>query len=116
VTYCAPLPGSNFGYKALLAVDAPIQALIDHVQPAGVLGDVVELQAVQQAPGFGRREGLIKRAGVGLAREAVAGRSHVPRFWFRFFSGPGLFRLAIPASPRHIAVSDLPPRGIVNGP
>jgi len=28
-----------------------------------VLGDIVELQAVQQAPGFGRREGLIKCAG-----------------------------------------------------
>jgi hypothetical protein len=44
------LPGSNFGYKALLAVDAPIQALTPqqanldfyHVQPAGMLGDVVE--------------------------------------------------------------------------
>ena len=52
------LPGGDFGLEALLAVDAPIQALtaqhanldLDHVQPAGVLGDIVELQAVQQAP------------------------------------------------------------------
>ena len=65
------LPGDDFGYETFLAVDAPIQALtaqhanLDfyHVQPAGMLGDVVELQAVQQSPGFGRREGLIKCAG-----------------------------------------------------
>ena len=45
------LPRSNFGYEVLLALDTPIQALaaqhanldLDHVQPAGVLGDIVEL-------------------------------------------------------------------------
>jgi hypothetical protein len=31
-----------------------------HVQPASVLWDIVELQAMRQASGFGRREGLIK--------------------------------------------------------
>jgi len=36
---------------------------LDHVQPAGVLGDVVELQAVQKATRFDRREGLVKCAG-----------------------------------------------------
>jgi hypothetical protein len=50
---------------------APIQALtaqhanldLDHVQPAGVLGDVMELKAMQKATGFGRREGLVKGTG-----------------------------------------------------
>jgi hypothetical protein len=47
-----PLPGSDFGYEAFLTVDATIQALtaphanfdFHHVQPAGVLGNIVELQ------------------------------------------------------------------------
>ena len=51
----AAAPRQHFGYQALLAVDATIQALtaqhanLDfyHVQPASVLGDVVELQAVE---------------------------------------------------------------------
>ena len=54
-----------------MAVDAAVQALaaqhanldLDHVQPTGVLGDIVELQAAQQASGFARREGLIKCTG-----------------------------------------------------
>ena len=54
-----------------MAVDAAVQALaaqhanldFDHVQPTGVLGDVVEFQAAEQASGFARREGLVKCSG-----------------------------------------------------
>ena len=65
------LPGSGLGDQLLGAVDATIEALggqhanldFHHVQPAGVFGNIMELQAVEQAPGFGRREGLIECAG-----------------------------------------------------
>ena len=59
-------------------VDAAVEALaaqhadldLDHVEPAGVLGGVVELQAAQQAVGLGRREGFVERAG-GVGRQVV---------------------------------------------
>jgi hypothetical protein len=49
------LPGGGLGDEAGETVDAPIEALagenadldLDHVQPAGVLWDVVELQSAQ---------------------------------------------------------------------
>lgn len=68
------LPGRHLGHDALCALDPPIQALaaqhanlaLDHAQPAGMLGDVVELEPAQEATRFGRQEGLVKRAdGVG---------------------------------------------------
>ena len=57
--------------EALRIVDSAVQALaaqhadldLDHVEPAGVLGGVVELQAAQNAPGFGGRKGLIEGTG-----------------------------------------------------
>ena len=54
-------PGGDLGDELLLAVDAPVEALaaqhadfdLDHVEPAGVLGDVVELQPAQHPSRFG---------------------------------------------------------------
>ena len=54
-----------------LGVDAPVEALaaqhadldLDHVQPAGVLGDIVELQPAQHPSRFAGGEGLVERAG-----------------------------------------------------
>lgn len=64
-------PDGDIADEMLWVVDSAVQALaaqdddldLDHVEPAGVLGCVVELQAAQNAPGFGRREGLIEDAG-----------------------------------------------------
>ena len=36
---------------------------LDHVQRAGVLGHIVELQSLQQTARFPRREGLVERDG-----------------------------------------------------
>src|SRR5215207_10782681 len=66
-----PLPCADLAIEFLWMVDSTIEALaaqhpdldLDHVEPAGVLGGVVELQAAQDAPGFGGREGLIEGAG-----------------------------------------------------
>ena len=65
------LPCGDFADEALGIVDSAIQALasehadlvLDHVEPTGMLGGVVELQAAQNSPGFGGRERLIKGAG-----------------------------------------------------
>ena len=64
-------PGGDFGDEALGVVDPAVQALaaqhadldFDHVEPAGVLGGVVELEAAQDAASFGGREGLVEGAG-----------------------------------------------------
>ena len=61
----------DFADEALGVVDSAIQALaaehadldLDHVEPAGMLGGVVELQALQNAAGFGGRECFIEGAG-----------------------------------------------------
>ncbi len=55
----------------LLGGDAPFEALaaqhsdldLDHVEPAGVLGDIVELQPAQHSSRFGCAEGLVERTG-----------------------------------------------------
>ena len=60
-----------FGGEPGVAVDASIEALagqdadldLHHVEPAGVLGDVVELQTAQNASCFVGWEGLVERAG-----------------------------------------------------
>ena len=65
------LPCGDFADKALGVVDSAVQALaaehadldLDHIEPTGVLGGVVELQAAQNSPGFGGRECLIEGAG-----------------------------------------------------
>jgi hypothetical protein len=59
----------------LRVIDAPIQALaaqhanldLDHVQPTGVLWDIVELQAAEQASRFVGMEGLTEAAEAALA-------------------------------------------------
>ena len=61
----------DFVDEALWIVDSAVQALaaeytdldLDHIEPAGVLWGVVELQAAQNSPGFGGRECLIEGAG-----------------------------------------------------
>ena len=64
-------PGSNFGFDLCLRGDPPLQALaaqdsdldFNHVEPAGVLGDIVELQPAQNPARFVCREGPVERAG-----------------------------------------------------
>jgi hypothetical protein len=64
----APLfPCGDFGDEARVAFDATAETLagedvdldLNHVEPTGVIGNVVELDAAQQAPRFLGREGLI---------------------------------------------------------
>ena len=65
------LPCGDFADEAVGVVDSAIQALatehtdlnLNHVEPAGMLGGVVELQAAQNSPGFGGRECLIEGTG-----------------------------------------------------
>ena len=53
-----------------MAGDAPIEALaaqrtdfdFDHVQLAGVLGDIMELEPAQHPPCFTRGKGVVERA------------------------------------------------------
>jgi hypothetical protein len=67
-----PLPSFDFVDEPIWVVDSAVEALaaqdadldLDHVEPTGVLGGVVELQAAQDAPGFGGRKGLIEGAGL----------------------------------------------------
>ena len=62
------LPCGDFADEAVGVVDSAIQALatehtdlnLNHVEPTGMLGGVVELQAAQNSPGFGGRECLIE--------------------------------------------------------
>src|ERR1039457_3137437 len=64
-------PGSDLGYEFLLGGDAPVEALtaqhadldLDHVQPAGMLWDIVELQSAQHPAGLARGKGLVECAG-----------------------------------------------------
>jgi len=65
------LPCGDFADEARGVVDSAIQTLaaehpdldLGHVEPAGMLGGVMELQASQNSPGFGGRECLIEGAG-----------------------------------------------------
>jgi hypothetical protein len=65
------LPCGDFTDEALGVVDSAIQALaaehadldLDHVEPTGMLGGVVELLALQNSPGLGGRECLVEGAG-----------------------------------------------------
>ena len=57
-------PCGNFVDEAVGIVDSAIEALaaehadldLDHIEPTGVLGGVVEFQAAQNSPGFGGRD------------------------------------------------------------
>ena len=56
-----PLQGFFVGVTSLEAGSGQHAELdLRHVQPATVLGGVVELQALGDPPGFGGREGLIE--------------------------------------------------------
>jgi hypothetical protein len=65
------LPSGDFSDEVFWIVDSAIQTLtaehadldLDHVEPAGMLGGVMELQASQNSPGFRGRECLIEGAG-----------------------------------------------------
>src|SRR5436190_1432 len=64
-------PSSDFTDKAVRAVDPAVQALaaqdtdldLDHVEPAGVLRGVVELQTARDAACFSWRKGLVEGTG-----------------------------------------------------
>src|SRR5229473_4030928 len=72
------LPCGNFADETLGVVYSTVQALaaehadldLDYVEPTGMLGGVVELQAAQNSPGFSGREGLIEGAGR-VGREVI---------------------------------------------
>ena len=71
-----------------MAGDAPIQALaaqhtdfdFDHVQPAGVLGDIMELEPAQHPPCFTRGKGVVERARR-VRRQIVQDDSDALRLW-----------------------------------
>jgi hypothetical protein len=64
------LPSGDFADEVFWVVDSAIQTLtaehadldLDHVEPAGMLGGVMEFQASQNSPDFGERECLIEGA------------------------------------------------------
>jgi hypothetical protein len=68
----------NFADETFGIVDSAVQALaaqhadldLDHVEPTGMPGGVVEFEAAQNSPGFGGRECLIEGAG-GVGRQVV---------------------------------------------
>jgi hypothetical protein len=68
------LPGGDFALEFVCIIDSTVEALaaqhadlnFHHVQPAGVLGGVVELEAAQDASGFSRRESVIEGAAAWL--------------------------------------------------
>jgi hypothetical protein len=56
-------PGEDFGLEAAVEVLAAERAdfALDHVEPAGVLGDILELQPIQDAACFASWERLVER-------------------------------------------------------
>ena len=72
------LPFGEFGDEALMIVDSAVEALpfedadfdLDHVEPAGVLRRVVELDAAEQASRLGCRECGVEGGG-GMGRQVV---------------------------------------------
>ena len=78
------LPCGDFADEARGVVDSAIQTLaaehpdldLGHVEPAGMLGGVMELQASQNSPGFGGRECLIEGAGRVVDRLSCTTRMH----------------------------------------
>src|ERR1700738_1717247 len=59
-----PFPGVDFAAEPVWVVDSAVEALaaqhadldLDHVEPTGMLGGVVEFQPAQNSPGFGGRK------------------------------------------------------------
>ena len=71
-------PGGDLGDEFVTLFDPSVQTLaaqntdldLDHVEPAGVLGREVELQASQHASGLCRGESLVEGGGT-VGREVV---------------------------------------------
>ena len=71
-------PSGDFSDQLLLAGDAPIQTLttqnadfdLDHVQPACMFGNIVELEPSQHASRLVGGKGLVERTG-GMGRQIV---------------------------------------------
>jgi hypothetical protein len=71
VRHFAVFPGQDFGFEALASTDPTVEALgtkyadfdLDHVEPAAVLGGIVELWLFQQAACFASWKGLVERTG-----------------------------------------------------
>ena len=71
LTISLSFPSGDFAAQSLGVVDPASEALspqdadldLNHVEPACVLGGVVELDPPQDPPGFGGRERLIQGAG-----------------------------------------------------
>ena len=82
------LPGVDFGNEAIAAFDAAIEALafehadldLNHVEPAGVLGRVVELEPPEHAAGLGRWEGGVESGG-SVGGEVVEDDADALGFW-----------------------------------
>ena len=70
------LPCVDLGNEAVAAFDATIETLafehadldLNHVEPAGVFGRVVELKPPEHAARLGRREGGVRAAAVWVER------------------------------------------------
>src|SRR3954470_7314125 len=92
------LPGGDLPLEILLVVDATVQALalehpdlnLDHVEPARVLGGIVELQPLQDAMRFRGRKGLIRIPGEGLGVDSCAVAKRVG--WCAMSRGGRLWR------------------------
>jgi len=84
------LPCGGLGDEARVAVDAPVETLAartpisisTHVEPAGMFGDVVELQSAQH-PSASSPEGLIERAAEWVYRLSSTTRC-VPPWSFHY--------------------------------
>jgi hypothetical protein len=82
------LPGVDLGNEAVRAFNAAIETLafehadldLDHVEPACMLGGVVELEPPEHAARLGRREGDVESGG-GVGGEVVEDDADVLGFW-----------------------------------
>ena len=82
------LPGGGLGGELRDTLDAAVEALgrqhadldLDHVEPAGVFGNVVELQSAQQAARLWRREGLVERPG-GVGGQIIEDNADTLGLW-----------------------------------
>ena len=80
------MPRGDLGDEAVAAFDAAVEALafedadfdLNHVEPAGVLGGVVELETPEHASRLGRRQGGVESGG-SMGRQVVEHDSDVFR-------------------------------------
>ena len=82
------LPRVDLGDEPIIAFDAAIEALafehadldLDHVEPTGVLGRVMELKPPEHAARLGWREGGVE-SGRGMGGEVVKNDADALGFW-----------------------------------